>query len=73
MRNENFCAPDYDLFGGLDVDKRSLSVTFTNHQGFMGSLHTPNSAEYLVNHARKHFAELVSLVVVEIRFFGIRA
>jgi len=57
MRNEKFCAPDYDLFGGLDVDKRSLSVTFTNHQGFMGSLHTPNSAEYLVNHARKHFAD----------------
>ena len=33
-----FRPTDYDVFGGLDVDKRSISVTFTNHQGFIRSL-----------------------------------
>ena len=55
MRDQNFVPQDYDLFGGLDVDKRSISVTFTNHQGFLRSLHMPYSAEYLLNHVRKHF------------------
>ena len=35
MRDQSFVPQDYDLFGGLDVDKRSISVTFTNHQGFL--------------------------------------
>jgi transposase len=55
MRDQSFVPQDYDLFGGLDVDKRSISVTFTSHQGFLRSLHMPYSAEYLVNHVRKHF------------------
>jgi transposase len=55
MRDQSFVPQDYDLFGGLDVDKRSISVTFTNHQGFLRSLHMPYSAEYLLNHVRKHF------------------
>jgi transposase len=55
MRDQSFVPQDYDLFGGLDVDKRSISVTFTNHQGLLRSLHMPYSAEYLVNHVRKHF------------------
>ena len=55
MRDQNFVPQDYDLFGGLYVDKRSISVTFTNHQGFLRSLHMPYSAEYLLNHVRKHF------------------
>jgi transposase len=55
MRDQSFVPQDYDLFGGLDVDKRSISVTFTSHQGLLRSLHMPYSAEYLVNHVRKHF------------------
>ena len=55
MRDQSFVPQDYDLFGGLDVDKRSISVTFTNHQGFLRSLHMPYNAEYLLNHVRKHF------------------
>ena len=57
MRDQSFIPQDYDLFGGLDVDKRSISVTFTNHQGFLRSLHMPYSAEYLLNHVRKHFPD----------------
>jgi transposase len=55
MRDKTFMPQDYDVFGGLDVDKRSISVTFTNQQGFIRSLHMPYSAQYLVNHVRKHF------------------
>jgi transposase len=55
MRDKTFVPQDYDVFGGLDVDKRSISVTFTSHQGFIRSLHMPYSAQHLVNHVRRHF------------------
>jgi transposase len=55
MRDKTFIPQDYDVFGGLDVDKRSISVTFMSHQGFIRSVHMPYSAEHLVNHVRKHF------------------
>ena len=55
MGNQTFIPRDYDVFAGLDVDKRSISVTFTDHHGFLKSLHMPYSVEHLVNHVRKHF------------------
>ena len=57
MRDETFIPRDYDVFAGLDVDKRSISVTFANHQGLLKSLRMPYSVEHLVNHVRKHFPE----------------
>jgi transposase len=57
MREQTFIPKDYDIFAGLDVDKRSISATFTNHQGFIRSLRLPYSAEHLVNHVRKHFPD----------------
>lgn len=57
MGSQTFIPREYDVFAGLDVDKRSISVTFTDHQGFLKSLRMPYSAEYLVNHVRKHFAD----------------
>jgi transposase len=48
---------EYDIFAGLDVDKRRLAVTFTSHQGFIRSVAMPYSVEQLVNHVRKHFPE----------------
>ena len=57
MKSQTFKPTDYDIFAGLDVDKRSISVTFTNHQGFIRSLRLPYSAEHLVNHVRKHFPD----------------
>ncbi len=41
MKGQTFKPTDYDVFAGLDVDKRSISVTFTNHQGFIRSLRMP--------------------------------
>src|SRR5256885_14701374 len=57
MKGKTFKPADYEVFGGLDVDKRSISVTFTNHQGFIRSLRMPCSVEHLVNHVRKHFGD----------------
>jgi hypothetical protein len=57
MGSQTFIPRDYDVFAGLDVDKRSISVTFTDHQGFLKSLRMPYSVEHLLNHVRKHFAD----------------
>ena len=32
MGSQIFIPRDYDVFAGLDVDKKSISVTFTDHQ-----------------------------------------
>jgi hypothetical protein len=34
-----------------------MSVTFTNHQGFIRSLNMPHKAEPLLNYVRKHFPD----------------
>ena len=53
----NFIPREYDIFTGLDVSKKSMSVTFTNHQGFIRSLNMPHKAEPLLNYVRKHFPD----------------
>ena len=55
MGSQTFIPREYDVFSGLDVDKRSISVTFTNHDGVLRSLRMPYSVEHLLNHVRKHF------------------
>ncbi len=35
MRGETFIPRDNDVFAGQDVDKRSMSVSLSNHQGFI--------------------------------------
>jgi len=57
MRGQTFIPRNYEVFAGLDVDKRSISVTFTAHQGFLKSLRLPYSVEHLLNHVRKHFSD----------------
>lgn len=57
MRGNSFIPREYDIFTGLDVSKKSISVTFTNHQGFIRSLNMPHKAEHVVNYVRKHFPD----------------
>jgi len=58
MGEKAFVPQEYDVFAGLDVDKKSISVTFSNHQqGFVRSFHMPYSVEQLVKHVRKHFTD----------------
>jgi len=53
----SFIPRDYDVFTGLDVSKKSMSVTFTNHQGLIRSLNMPHKAEPLLHYVRKHFPD----------------
>jgi len=53
----NFIPREYDIFAGLDVSKKSISVTFTNHRGFIRSLNMPHKVEHLLNYVRKHFPD----------------
>lgn len=46
---------DYDVFGGLDVDKQSMAVTFIDHGTMRKSLRLPYNATQLLNYTRKHF------------------
>src|SRR6266850_1813788 len=38
MGSQTFIPREHDVFSGLDVDKRSISVTFTDHDRFLKSL-----------------------------------
>ena len=46
---------NYDIFAGLDVDKRSIAITFTDHGTMRKSLKLPYSARQLLNYTGKHF------------------
>lgn len=47
---------EYDIFFGLDVDKRSVAITILDHKQKMKSLKMPNRAEMIINYTKKHFA-----------------
>ena len=56
MKEQNFVPREFDIFGGLDVDKKSIEVTFMNHEGIVQSFSVPYRAEHLLNYVSKHFA-----------------
>jgi transposase len=52
-----FIPSDYDIFAGLDVDKRNIAMTFSDHKTLIKSLRLPYSSGQLLNYVRKHFPE----------------
>jgi transposase len=46
---------EYDIFVGLDVDKKKMAITCTDHGTLQRSLSLPYSATQLLNYTRKHF------------------
>jgi transposase len=50
-----FIPRDYDVFAGLDVDKRSMSVVFADHDGSQRALRLAHQAGPLLNYVRKHY------------------
>ena len=52
-----FIPGDYDIFAGLDVDKRSIAMTFSDHKTLLKSLRLPYSSAQLLNYVRKHFPQ----------------
>lgn len=53
--NQRFLPRDYTIFGGLDVDKTSISVTFLSHEQKVKSMRIPYDAQHLLNYVRNHF------------------
>jgi transposase len=51
----NFIPRDYDVFAGLDVDKRSMSVTFTDQGTMRRAIRLPYGGSPLLSYTRKHF------------------
>ena len=52
-----FMPQNYQVFSGLDVDKGSIAVTFSDQNTLLQSLRLPYSAEQLLNYVRKHFPQ----------------
>lgn len=50
-----FRARDYDVFAGLDVDRRSLAATFADPEGLLRSIRLPYSARQLLRYVRQHY------------------
>jgi transposase len=46
---------DYDIFIGLDVDKKKMAVTCLDHGTLQKSLSLPYSGQQLLNYTNKHF------------------
>ena len=57
MGTQTFTPRDYEVFAGLDVDKKSISVTFIDHQALLKSIRVPYSVEHLVSYVRKHYGD----------------
>ncbi len=57
IQRTRFIPRDYDVFAGLDVDKKSMAVVFTDHEHSMRSLRMAHSATPLLNYVRKHFPD----------------
>lgn len=55
MEGAPFIPAQYDVFGGLDVDKKSITVTFMSHEGLLKSLSLPYQGENLISYVRNHF------------------
>lgn len=55
IQGSKFVPRNYDVFAGLDVDKKSMSVVFTDHADSKRSLRMAHSATPLLNYVRKHF------------------
>lgn len=47
---------EFSIFAGLDVDKKRIAVTFSDHERVLKSLQMPYSSQHLLNYLGKHFA-----------------
>jgi transposase len=48
---------DFDLFCGMDVDKKSISVTFVSHEGFVKQFKIPYDSWNLIQYVRRRFPD----------------
>ena len=48
---------EFDLFCGMDVDKKSISITFVSHEGFVRSMKIPYDSANLIQYVRRRFPD----------------
>jgi transposase len=48
---------EFDLFCGMDVDKKSISITFISHDGFIKSFKIPYDSANLIAYVRRRYAD----------------
>ena len=56
-----FLPRSYDIFAGLDVDKKHIDVTFTDHGHLMQSMKISYDADHLLAYSRRHSLDSGSL------------
>src|SRR6476620_2766721 len=56
-QTSDFVTGNFDIFAGLDVDKKSMAITYSHHGTLQRSLRLPYSATQLLNYTHKHFPE----------------
>lgn len=61
----SYCPTEFNLFIGMDVDKKSIDLTCADFRQIIRSVHIPNDAEHLVRYVRKHFPEQKVLFAYE--------
>lgn len=52
----SFVPRDYDVFAGLDVDKKSIAATFVDHEMTIKSMSIPYDADNLLNYVANRFS-----------------
>ena len=65
-----FVPRNYDVFAGLDVDKKSMAVIFTDHEQLMQSLRLPYSATQLLNYGPGFINKRQSLTRKTLPYIG---
>ncbi len=48
---------EFTLLAGLDVDKRRIAITVTDHVGVLKSVQMPHSSQQLLNYLRKQWSD----------------
>lgn len=56
---------EFDLFLGMDVDKKSIDFTCADARRIVRTVHIPNDVEHLVRYVRKHFSQKKVLFAYE--------
>jgi len=56
QESSGFIPREYDVFTGMDVDKKSIAITFINHEGERRSLKIPYNTEQLIRYINKHYS-----------------
>lgn len=54
--SSGFLPSDYDVFSGLDVDKKSISATFLEHNGNMRAIRIPHDVQNLIGYVTHHYS-----------------